>query len=89
MFKFWFLFFPVDKPQEHIQPSYATMRQRNKVMQQIKTHKKKLKRTFVSDTSYMNTTYRGCVVRKRARISLQPIEIPKYPLIQGYNYVSN
>jgi hypothetical protein len=88
MFKFWFLFFPVDKPQDHIQPSYATMRQRNKVMQQIKTHKKKLKRTFISDTSYMNTTYRGCVVRKRARLEVKAIEIPKYPIIQSYSFVN-
>ena len=73
----WFLFFPVETPREDIQPSYKTMRARCMVMRQIETTKKlKLRKTYILETSYMNTVYRGTSIIKRARLSLTPLKLP-------------
>jgi len=60
----WDIFFPtplIDTDKKEIQPSYATMRQRDRVMRQIRESHIKLRRTFIIH-HFGRTTHRGVSV---------------------------
>ena len=80
----WRLIYPLPDSHEEefteVQPSYKHCRVRHQLLLQIRNSRVKLRKTFIlSDKSYMNTTRRSATVRKRARISFQPLTLPLNP----------